>query len=73
MDGDLALAVRHQSGVTRRQAAGLIVGFAGGVLIFSPWHTASELTSAGGLECLAGSVSYAVSYIFMDRFLARRG
>lgn len=31
------------------------------------------LTSAGGLECLAASFSYAVSYIYMDRFLARRG
>ena len=26
-----------------------------------------------GLECLAASISYAVSYIYMDRFLARRG
>lgn len=43
------------------------------MLIFTPWHTASELLSAGGRECLAASVSYAVSYIYMDRFLARRG
>jgi drug/metabolite transporter (DMT)-like permease len=69
----LALAVRHQKTVTRWQAAGLIVGFAGAVLIFTPWRTASGLTSAGALECLAASVSYAVSYIYMDRFLARRG
>jgi drug/metabolite transporter (DMT)-like permease len=69
----LALAVRHQKAVTSWQAAGLIVGFAGTILIFSPWHTASELVSAGGLECLAASISYAVSYIYMDRFLARRG
>jgi drug/metabolite transporter (DMT)-like permease len=69
----LALAVRHQKTVTGRQAAGLIIGFIGGVLIFSPWSTALGLTSAGGLECLAASVSYAISYIYMDRFLARRG
>ena len=69
----LALAVRHQKSVTRWQAAGLIVGFAGAVLIFTPWHTAGGLFSAGGLECLAASVSYAVSYIYMDRYLARRG
>lgn len=69
----LALAVRHQKSVTRWQTAGLIAGFAGAVLIFSPWRTASELFSARGLECLAASVSYAVSYIYMDRFLARRG
>jgi drug/metabolite transporter (DMT)-like permease len=66
----LALAVRHQKSVTSWQAAGLIVG---AVLIFTPWHTAGGLFSAGGLECLAASVSYAVSYIYMDRFLARRG
>ena len=69
----LALAVRHQKSVTSWQAAGLIVGLAGAVLIFTPWHTAGGLFSAGGLECLAASVSYAVSYIYMDRFLARRG
>ena len=69
----LALAVRHQKSVTSWQAAGLIVGFAGAVLIFTPWHTASGLISAGGLECLAASISYAISYIYMDRFLARRG
>jgi len=69
----LALAVRHQKSVTSWQAAGLIVGFAGAVLIFTPWHTAGGLFSAGGLECLAASISYAVSYIYMDRFLARRG
>lgn len=69
----LAVAVRHQKTVTRWQAAGLAVGFAGAVLIFSPWQAASELFSAGGLECLAASVSYGVSYVYMDRFLARRG
>jgi drug/metabolite transporter (DMT)-like permease len=69
----LALAVRHQKTVTSWQAAGLIVGFAGAALIFSPWHTASAVFSAGGLECLAASVSYAISYVYMDRFLARRG
>ena len=39
------------------------------MLIFTPWHTAGGLFSAGGLECLAPSVSY----VYMDRFLARRG
>ena len=48
-------------------------GFAGAVLIFTPWQTTSGLVSAGALECLAASVSYAISYIYMDRFLARQG
>ena len=69
----LALAVRHQKTVTSWQVAGLFVGFIGAVLIFTPWSTAAGLTSAGALECLAASVSYAVSYVYMDKFLARRG
>jgi drug/metabolite transporter (DMT)-like permease len=69
----LALAVRHQKAVTSWQMAGLLTGFAGAVLIFTPWNTAAGLISAGGLECLAASISYAVSYIYMDKFLARRG
>ena len=69
----LAVAVRHQQAVGAWQTAGLVVGFAGATLIFSPWHAASGLASAGGLECLAASVSYAISYIYMDRYLARRG
>ncbi len=69
----LALGVRHQSSVTAWQGAGLIVGFGGALLIFAPWDSASGLASAGALECLAASVSYAISYIYMDRYLAQRG
>ena len=69
----LAVAVRHQKAVTARQCAGLVVGFAGTLLIFSPWHSATSVASAGGLECLAASISYAIAYVYMDRFLARRG
>ena len=69
----LALAVRHQKSVSGWQGAGLIVGFGGTLLIFSPWQSATGVASAGGLECLAASVSYAISYVYMDKFLARRG
>lgn len=69
----LALAVRHEKSVTSWRAAGLIIGFGGALLIFAPWGSSSSLASAGGLECLAASVSYAISYIYMDRYVARRG
>jgi drug/metabolite transporter (DMT)-like permease len=69
----VALATRHQRAVTARQAAGLLVGFGGAVLIFSPWQAASGLGSVGAIECLAASASYGISYVYMDRFLARRG
>lgn len=53
--------------------AGLMIGFGGAVLIFSPWQTAAGLASVGAIECLAAAASYAISYVYMDRFLARRG
>ena len=50
-----------------------ITGFGGAVLIFSPWQAVSGLASIGAIECLAAAASYALSYVYMDRFLARRG
>jgi drug/metabolite transporter (DMT)-like permease len=69
----IALGTRHQRAITARQAAGLVIGFGGAVLIFSPWQAVSGLASIGAIECLAAAASYAVSYVYMDRFLARRG
>jgi drug/metabolite transporter (DMT)-like permease len=69
----VALATRHQRAVTARQAAGLLVGFGGAVVIFSPWQAEFGLSSAGAIECLAAAASYGISYVYMDRFLARRG
>lgn len=67
-----ALATRHQRSTSLRQAAGLVVGFGGSLLIFSPWK-GSGFGSAGAIECLAASASYGISFVYMDRFLARRG
>jgi drug/metabolite transporter (DMT)-like permease len=69
----IALGTRHQRTTTARQAAGLVIGFGGAVLIFAPWQAVSGLASAGAIACLAAAASYAISYVYMDRFLARRG
>ncbi len=68
----IALATRHQQSTSLRQAAGLVVGFAGALLIFQPW-TGSGFASVGAIECLAAAASYGISFVYMDRFLARRG
>jgi drug/metabolite transporter (DMT)-like permease len=52
---------------------GIAVGFAGTVLIFTPWESAGEIASWGGLAVLAASASYGVSYVYMGRFLTNRG
>lgn len=66
----IALAVRHGPRARFPLIIGLAVGFGGTLLIFSPWHHGSDIASAGGLECLAAAVSYGISYVYMDRFLA---
>jgi drug/metabolite transporter (DMT)-like permease len=68
----IALGTRHQRSVTARQAAGLLVGFGGAVLIFAPWQARSGFASIGAIEFLGAAASYGISYVYMDRFLARR-
>ena len=69
----LALAVRHQKVGDELAGSRADRRFRrGGADLLALAHRV-RLFSAGGLECLAASVSYAISYIYMDRFLARRG
>jgi drug/metabolite transporter (DMT)-like permease len=68
----IALATRHQRSTSLRQMTGLIIGFGGALLIFQPWQGQS-FASVGAIECLAASASYGISFVYMDRFLARRG
>jgi drug/metabolite transporter (DMT)-like permease len=69
----VAVATRHERAVTPARLAGLVVGFGGALLIFSPWHSGSGFASAGALECLGAATSYGVAFVYMDRFVARRG
>lgn len=69
----IALATRHQKTTSTRQAVGLLIGFIGALLVFSPWRAARGLASIGAIECLAASMCYGISYVYMDKYLARRG
>ena len=40
---------------------------------YSPWESANEIASWGGLAILAASASYGVSYVYMGKFLANKG
>ncbi|WP_080694175.1 DMT family transporter [Salinispora tropica] len=68
----IAFLVGTERGVGLRRVGGLILGFAGTVLIFSPWQSSSEIVSWGGVACLIAAASYGVSYVYMGRFLAGR-
>ena len=69
----LAFLVGVDRAVTVKKAAGFALGFLGVVVIFSPWESASEIASWGGLACLAAAASYGIGYVYMGRFLTGRG
>ncbi len=69
----IAFATGHERRISTPKLIGFVVGLAGTLLIFSPWESGSQIASLGGLACLGAAASYGVSYVYMDRYLARRG
>ncbi|XTZ16060.1 DMT family transporter [Micromonospora echinospora] len=69
----LAFLVGVDRSVSWTKAGGFALGFLGVVVIFSPWESANEIASWGGLACLAAAASYGISYVYMGRHLAGRG
>ena len=69
----VAIAVRQEKRPTPAKLAGIVVGFAGTVVIFSPWRHASQVMSWGGLACLVAAACYGFTFVYMVRFLAGRG
>lgn len=69
----LAFTVGVDRTVSPRRLAGFLLGFTGVLVIFTPWRSAGEIASWGGLACLVASISYAVSYLYMGRYLTNRG
>jgi drug/metabolite transporter (DMT)-like permease len=68
----IGLIIGTERGLHRLRLAGLLVGFAGTLLIFAPWHE-SGLLSFGALALLGASASYAVAFAYMGRKLTGRG
>jgi drug/metabolite transporter (DMT)-like permease len=63
-------------GIDRRlglpRLAGLVVGLAGILVIFAPWH-AGGLLSWGALACVAAAVSYGFIFTYESKFLSATG
>ncbi|HVV25370.1 MAG TPA: DMT family transporter [Pseudonocardiaceae bacterium] len=62
----LVIGTERNLGVMR--VGGLLLGFAGTLVIFAPWHAAG-LASWGALACLLAAISYAISYAYIGRHL----
>ncbi|SCF29003.1 Permease of the drug/metabolite transporter (DMT) superfamily [Micromonospora viridifaciens] len=68
----IGLVIGTERGLRPARLGGLLLGFAGVVLIFAPW----QATASGGwgvLAVLVAAASYAVGFAFMGHFLVRRG
>ncbi|MGK5671883.1 DMT family transporter [Micromonospora sp. URMC 106] len=68
----IGLVVGTERGLRPARLGGLLLGFAGVVLIFAPW----QATAAGGwgvLALLVATASYAAGFAYMGRFLVGRG
>jgi len=66
------LAIGTERGPRPTRLAGLVLGFAGVLLIFAPWQTTGPI-GRGALAILAAAASYAVGFAYMDRKLVGRG
>jgi drug/metabolite transporter (DMT)-like permease len=65
----VALAAERAS---LRTVIGLVAGFGGLVLVVAPWRDAGG-SLAGELACFGAAVSYAISFVYVRRFLTPRG
>lgn len=68
----LGLALGSERGIRPVRLGGLLLGFAGTIVIFAPWHTSGAI-GWGALAILGAAASYAVAFTYMGRTLVRRG
>jgi drug/metabolite transporter (DMT)-like permease len=70
----LAYLTRTERGISLSRISGLIVGFAGAVLVVAPWRADVLAGSVSGeLASLGAAACYGIGYVYMRRFLTGRG
>jgi len=68
----VAVLLRHEPRPPLIRAVGLLVGIGGTAVLLAPWTSGTQFTSWGVVAALAASLSYAISYVYMDRYLVSR-
>ncbi|GAA4592411.1 DMT family transporter [Planotetraspora phitsanulokensis] len=68
----IGIAIGTERGLTGVRLGGLVLGFAGTMLIFAPWQEAG-LVSWGAAAILGAAASYAVAFAYMGRNLTGKG
>jgi drug/metabolite transporter (DMT)-like permease len=68
----VALAVLPTERPTRRRVLGILLGFAGVLVVLGPWHALGGGELTGQLLCLGAAVCYGVGFPYTRRYLAGR-
>ncbi|MCF6524777.1 DMT family transporter [Streptomyces sp. JJ36] len=66
----IAAAALSDEKPTTRKVTGLLGGFAGLVLVVGPWRADGFGSLNGQLACVGAAASYAVSFVYVRRFIA---
>lgn len=66
----IAIAFLPNERATRHRVAGLLLGFAGIVVVLGPWRGIGESSVLGQLACLAAGASYGVGLVYVRRIVS---
>lgn len=69
----IALAALPEEHLSAARVAGLVLGFAGVVLVVAPWQGTGTNALAGQLACLTAAACYGVALVYTRRFVTNRG
>jgi drug/metabolite transporter (DMT)-like permease len=67
----IGIVIGTERGISAVRLGGLLLGFAGTLLIFAPWQ-AGGLASWGTVAILAAAISYAICYAYVGAFISAR-
>jgi drug/metabolite transporter (DMT)-like permease len=67
----IAIVLRTERNLSATKIGGLVLGFAGTLLIFSPWEV--SFASWDAVIILFAAICYAVSFAYIGRFISGRG
>jgi drug/metabolite transporter (DMT)-like permease len=69
----VAVTIRADAWPSPVQLAGLVIGFAGSLVIVAPWTAGESISLPGAAACVLASVCYGISFAYMARFLTPLG
>jgi len=67
----ISILLRAERDLSIIKVSGLVIGFGGTLLIFSPWD--AEIDGSGAVLILIAAILYAVSFAYIGRFVSGRG